>query len=148
MKKARLILTATVLAFTSMTFVSCGDDDKDNTCNTGYEGKDCKTLSRDKFVGVWKLDETCTQGTDNYTLTITAGSNGDLSLIMTNVYNQNFTATATITASNSIKFDGTSAGNVSFNGNGTYELDGTISISYSVNDGTNSNTCNATGTKL
>lgn len=146
MKKARLILSASVLALATLTITSCGKDDEG--CNVGYEGSDCKTLSRDKFVGIWKLDEVCTTGDDNYSLTITAGSNGDLSLIMTNVYNDNYTATATVTGNNSIKFSGTASGNVSFNGTGIYENGGNLTINYTISDPSMTNSCTATGVKL
>jgi hypothetical protein len=147
MKKVRFILAVSALALGSTTFLtSCGKEDEE--CAVGYEGKDCKTLSRDKFVGAWKLDETCTEGTDDYTLTIAVGSNGDLSLIMSNVYNDNYTASATVTGTNSIKFNGTAAGGVKFDGTAIYENGGTLKVNYTVTDGTNTNSCNATGTKM
>jgi len=146
MKKARLILSASILALASMTLVSCEKDDKG--CDVGYEGSDCKTLSRDKFVGTWKLDENCTTGTDDYSLTITTGSNGDLSLIMTNLYGDNYTASATVTGNNSIRFSGTASGNVSFNGTGIYENGGNLTINYTISDPSMTNSCTATGVKL
>lgn len=148
MKKSRLILLASLLSFGAVSTVltSC---ESDKECNLGYEGSDCKTLSRDKFIGQWKGTETCTIGTDDYTVTITASSTGDLNIIMSNIYNDNYTAQGTITGNNSVKFDGTSANNVSFSGTAIYEA-GTnqLKLNYTVSDLAGSNSCNFTGTKL
>lgn len=148
MKKSRLILAASLLSFGAFSTVltSCSDDEP---CNLGYEGSDCKTLSRDKFIGAWKGTETCTIGEDEYTITITAGSTGDLNVVMTNVYNDNYTATGTITGSNSFRFDGSAAGNVSFDGTAIYEAGtSTLRLNYTVEDGVLSNSCNFSGQKL
>lgn len=151
MKKARLILTASLLtigAFSTVTFTSCSKDDK--VCATGYEGEDCKTLSRTKFVGSWRGTEECTAGDDNYTIQIAAGTGNDLSLIYSNVYNQNFTATGTVTGPNGFTFEGTGAGSVTFSGTAVYNAStGQLVVDYKIYTGSVlTNSCTFTGTKL
>jgi hypothetical protein len=153
MKKARLILTASLLTigtFSAITFSSCSKDDK--VCNVGYEGTDCKTLSRTKFVGTWQGSESCTVGTDNYTIQLSAGSGSEITLIYTNVYNQNFTASGTMTGTNGFSFSGngigTGGGSVTFSGTGALDSStGVLTVNYTIT-GTTSNTCTFTGTKL
>lgn len=55
MKKARLILTAsmlTIAGFSAVTLSSCSKDDQ--TCLTGYEGSDCKTEVRTKYYNSYR----------------------------------------------------------------------------------------------
>ncbi len=154
MKKTRLILAASMLAigaFTTTTMTSCSKDDQ--ICNAGYEGKDCKTLSRAKFVGQWKGSEACTIGTDDYTITISASSNSEITVVYTNVYNDNYTAIGTMTGPDGFTFSGTAAGTtgtVNFSGNVSLnESTGILTSVYTVKDGVNpDNTCTFTGTKL
>lgn len=73
MKKARLILSASLLTigtFSALTFTSCSKDDK--ICNEGYEGKNCDVEIRTKFLGVWSALDRKEDGTQlpAYTATI------------------------------------------------------------------------------
>lgn len=151
MKKARLILSASMFALMGMsaiTFSSCSKDEK--VCEAGYEGKDCKTLSRDKFIGSWKGAEECTIGTDNYTISITAATGSEVKIIYSNVYNQDFTATGTMTGPNGFSFNGDASGGVTFSGTATHDAGtGRLTVNYSVETGgVTTNTCTFTGTKL
>lgn len=153
MKKARLILSASLLtlgAFSTVTFTSCS---KDETCNVGYEGDDCKTLSRAKFIGQWHGTEVCTQGDDEYNIVISAGSSSDVSIVYNNVYNQQFTATGTMTGTHGFSFSGngigTGGGNVTFSGTASLDQStGKLTVTYTVQSGIGSNSCTFTGTKL
>jgi hypothetical protein len=154
MRKARLILSASLLTigtFSAVTFSSCSKDDK--ICNVGYEGTDCKTQSRAKFVGMWKGTEACTLGTDEYTITITASSSSEVQIVYSNVYNQNFTATGTMTGTNGFSFSGngigTGGGTVTFSGTGALNSStGVLKIDYTVSSAASNNSCTFTGTKL
>ncbi|KAA5532465.1 hypothetical protein F0919_16895 [Taibaiella lutea] len=154
MKKTRLFLTASLLAIGSLsavTMTSCSKDD--TTCAVGYEGKDCKTLSRDKFIGQWQGHEDCTIGTDDYSITLTASGTSEVKLIYTNVYNQAFTATGEMTGTNGFTFSGTAAGTsgtVNFSGNVSLDQStGKLTSTYMIKDGVNpDNSCTFTGTKL
>lgn len=55
MKKARLILSASLLtmgAFSAMTFTSCSKDDE--TCLVGFTGDDCKTEIRTQYYNTYR----------------------------------------------------------------------------------------------
>ncbi len=146
MKKARLILTAsmlTIFGFTAVTMTSCN---KDETCAIGYEGKDCKELTRDKFLGTFSGNETCTIGSDEYTVTITEHSN-DIQVNMSNIYNDNYTAIGKVTGTNEISFSGNGNGGVTtFSGTGTI-VGNTLTLDYSIGDGVTENDCKFIGTK-
>ncbi len=144
MKKARLILSASLLTigtFAAVTFTSCS---KDEVCPVGYTGKDCKTLVRDQFIGVYVGTEQCTQGNDSYTVTIAANSD-NVKVTMTNIYNDNYTAIGTVTGDNTISFNGSQAG-ATFSGTGTI-VGSQLTLDYTVSDATTSNTCKFTGNK-
>ena len=144
MKKARLILSASLLtlgAFSAITFSSCS---KDDVCPVGYTGEDCKTLVRDQFIGVYVGTEQCTTGDDSYTITITANSD-NVKVTMTNIYNDNYTAIGTVTGNNTISFSG-SQGGATFSGTGTI-AGNQLTLDYTVSDGVLSNTCKFIGNK-
>lgn len=133
-------LSVTALATTTMT--SCK---KDDTCAAGYEGSDCKTMISTKFIGAYDGSETCTIGSDSYTVTLTAMSSDNMKMTLTNLYNDNYTLTATITESNKFSISGTDKG-VTFTGDGT--LSGSVlTIKYTAANATLSNSCTFTGTK-
>ncbi len=162
MKNLKSILVASLLTigtFSAVVFSSCNPDackdiicanggtctDGTCACPSGYEGSLCETLSRTKFIGVYTGTETCTVGSDTYSITITANSDA-LKFNIQNLYNQSFTAIATaggnsFTIPNQTVGSGvTAVGSGSITGN-------IITITYSINDGVASNTCTYTGTK-
>ena len=111
MRKLKSILLASILtigAFSATLITSCNQDEcKDivcangGTCSngncacpSGYEGAQCQTLSRTKFIGVYSGTETCTVGSDSYSITITAHSD-NLKFNIQNLYNQSLTEIAT-----------------------------------------------------
>jgi len=94
--KARLktiIISAlsSILAFSAVTYNSCKPDkcksircayggvckDGNCLCQSGYEGSQCETVVRDKFLGVWSVFESGTLNGQpaNYTISIIAGDN-------------------------------------------------------------------------
>jgi hypothetical protein len=118
------------------------------TCDPGYEGDDCKTEIRAKFIGQYAGPETCTVGTDNYTITVGRSSTDALKITFANVYNQAYTAVATVDGSSftvetqNVATDVTVAGTGTLSGN-------TLTFTYTiVTVGAASNTCTFVGTKL
>lgn len=157
-KQIALTALLSISAFGAVVYTSCNKDEcKDVvcqnggtcsggtcTCATGYEGTNCETKSRDKFVGVYTGSEICTIGTDNYTITMAANSDA-LKLTMTNLYNDNYTATCNMAAVDSFSFSG-SQGTVTFTGTGRL-VTNTLTVRYTVTDGAVSNSCVFTGNK-
>ncbi len=148
----------TIGTFTAVTYTSCTKDEcKDVVCQnggtcisgtcscpTGYEGSNCQTLSRDKFVGTYIGTEQCTSGTDAYTIVL-AASSGALNLTFTNIYNQGYTATCTVTGKNTFSFSGSQL-TTSFTGNGT--LNGNqLTVAYQITSPAANNSCTFTGNK-
>ena len=148
----------TLSAFCAVLYTSCSKDAcKGVTCSnggtctggncacpTGYEGTSCQTLSRDKFVGTYIGTEICNVGTDNYSITLASNSNA-LELTYTNLYNQGFTATCTMAATDSFTFAGSQSG-ATFSGSGRLATN-TITVHYTIVNATLSNSCVFTGTK-
>ena len=162
MKNLKSILLASLLTvglFSSVVFTSCDQDackdiicanggvctDGSCACPSGYEGTLCETLSRAKFIGVFNGNETCSVGTDTYSLTITANSN-DAKFNIQNLYNDNLTAIADANGtsftipSQTVGVGVTAIGSGSISGN-------TITITYTLTDSSGSNTCTFIGTK-
>jgi hypothetical protein len=159
-KHIALTVVLTVSAFCAVLYTSCSKDackgvtcqnggtcsGGNCTCTTGYEGTNCETLSRDKFVGTYTGSEICSIGTDNYTIALTASSN-NLQLTYTNLYNQGFTATCNMAATDSFTFAGSDAvSGATYSGSGRL-VTNTITVHYSIVNGTTSNSCIFTGTK-
>lgn len=160
-KHIALSALLTVGAFGTVLYTACNKDEcKDVvcqnggtcsegkcTCATGYEGTNCETKSRDKFVGTYTGAESCTTGTDNYSITLAANSDA-LKLTMTNLYNDNITAICSMAATDSFSFSGT-AGGATFTGTGRL-VTNTLTVRYTLTNPTATvsvNSCVFTGTK-
>lgn len=66
---------------------NCGNGscvDGSCVCNTGYEGSECGTEKRSKFLGSWSATENCTSGNYSWTMTSTASSQGITAIIFNN----------------------------------------------------------------
>lgn len=59
-------------------------DDGTCTCLAGYEGTTCQTLTRDKFIAVYNVIESCSSGNYDYTITIQASSVNADEVILSN----------------------------------------------------------------
>lgn len=142
LRKIALGAFLSMSALSAVTMTSCN---KDEGCAAGYEGSDCKTLINAKFIGAYEGSETCTIGSDTYTVTLTSVSSDNMKLTLTNLYNDNYNLTATITESNKFSLSGTDKG-TTFTGNGT--LSGsTLTIQYTASASGVSNSCTFTGAR-
>lgn len=142
LRKLALSAFLSVSVLGTMTMTSCSKDDKG--CDAGYEGTNCKTLINAKFIGAYDGNETCTAGTDTYTITLTAVSANNMKLTISNLYDGN-TLDCVITSSNEFSISGTDKGST-FTGTGT--LSGsTLTIKYTVGNGVISNSCTLVGVK-
>lgn len=123
----------------------CNENDGSCDCPVGYEGTSCETLSRTKFLGTYTGSETCTVGTDTYSIQITANSD-DAKFNILNLYNQSFTAIADADGNSFTILSQTVGAGVTASGSGSI-TGNNITITYTINDGVTSNTCTYTGTK-
>lgn len=149
MKKARLILSASMLtvAGLAVTMVSCNKDDE--TCAVGYEGKNCKTLSRDKFLGSWEGSDLCDGDNYTYVMSIDSSSTNKLNVLINNPggFGAAITTTGTITSSNVVSLSNVAISNeVSMNG--TLTVNGnSLTTSYTATDDSTTIQCEGTFTK-
>lgn len=161
MKPFKNILFSAMLtlgAFGAVTYTACNKDECKNvtcqnggtcsggncTCPTGYEGDRCQTLSRDKFIGTYTGNETCTVGSDEYSIIIATNSD-QLKITLTNIYNQSFTGTGTMTGPNTFALSGSQTG-TTYTGTGT--LNGnTLTLAYTITNGVTTNSCTFIGNK-
>lgn len=163
MKNIKSILLASLLTvgtFATVLFSSCDPDackdiicanggactDGTCACPAGYEGVLCETLSRTKFLGVFTGNETCTIGTDTYSITCTANSD-DTKFNIQNLYNQS--SVTAIASANGTSFtipSQTVMAGTTASGSGVISSN-TITVTYTITDGINTNTCTFTGTK-
>lgn len=102
MKKLLLSAVGILAAFSALTLTSCEEDkcksvvcayngqcndDGSCTCVTGYEGERCETISRNKFKGVWTVQEDgTTSNPTSYAVTIENGIEID-QVSIKNMYN-------------------------------------------------------------
>lgn len=145
MKKLFRTFCAVALIGAIATTTSCN-----KTCDTGYEGDKCDTKVRTKFIGQWNGSEICTAGSDNYVITITEATSDILKVTVSNLYNNGspvLVATATVDGTTMTIASQNAGGGVTVQGSGTVS-GSSITITYSLSDGTNSNSCTFTGTKL
>ena len=159
MKMATLALFAGVLSFSSCKTDPCKDITCQNggvcesglcTCAAGYEGDKCETESRTKFIGTFNGTETCTTGNDAYAITTSTSASGVTKVILTNLYNQGFVVTGTVSGK-TITFGAQTVGSSGTQlSNATGSLSGTtLTITYTLTPTIGaSNTCTFTGNKL
>jgi hypothetical protein len=112
MKTFLLTAIGAIALFSTVTLTSCKEDkckaticayggvcneDGSCTCQTGYEGERCETVTRDKFKGAWRVIEDGTSSQPaQYATSIENGTNID-EVVIHNFYNQfNPTVTAKV----------------------------------------------------
>ncbi|MFM2201538.1 MAG: hypothetical protein RL040_738 [Bacteroidota bacterium] len=157
--------TLIVFTLVTLSIVSCTEDPcadvsclNGGTCNegtcacaAGYEGADCGTEQRAKFISTYNFNESCTSGTYSYTCNIGTSSAG-----VTKVLLSNFAALtgSTISASVSGTTLNIAQQNFSLNGQnwgivGAGQINGSLlTITYTLTFPDNStDACTATGTK-
>ncbi len=125
MKKARLILSASLLtlgAFSTVTFTSCSKDDE--VCATGYTGSDCKTEVRASYNGTYRGNGTDNQGgtytnwglqfspvgTDATKMQLVVLDGNNASTVLLNI---------TLTSNTSYTVESKTIGNLTYSGSGT-----------------------------
>lgn len=103
MKTFLLTAIGALAIFSTVTVTSCKEDkckatvcayggvcneDGSCTCQTGYEGERCETVTREKFKGAWRvIEDGTTSGPGNYATSIENGNNID-EVVIHNFYNK------------------------------------------------------------
>lgn len=161
MKSLRLLVLSA--SFLGLTLTGCKDECKDVVCQnggtceegtclcvSGYEGENCETEVRAKFIGSYSVSESCQSGNYNFNFNITASSASVTSIIINNFYDIGINVTAnisgtTVTIPNQTVTQSGSALNVS----GSGQLNGNIlTLTYTISSGSDSDSCTATCNKL
>jgi hypothetical protein len=160
-KQIAVTVLLSIGAFGSVVYTACNKDKcKDvncangGTCNagncvcaTGYEGTNCETQSRTKFVKTWAATDTLTGGSfrTSYVGSISAASGADVTqVIIGNTFSDNFFSIgpikANISADSTINIPSQKPDNNHYVLSGTGVLSGgVLKISYTItNDSTNS----------
>jgi len=157
----------TLGAFGTITYTACNKDEcKDVVCQnggtcsggncvctTGYEGNNCEKKVNAKFVGTWTATESCS-GTPSaaYQVTITADPASPTQVLINNLGAYGCTIGGTVTFNGLVNgvqltINDNKCG-YQMNATGTYNTEGTISVSYTVtyNDGSGVVTDNCSAT--
>lgn len=117
----------------------------DCTCNTGYEGTKCETEMRTKFVGTYAYHESCTSGTDTYTVSVATSSSSITEININNLYNQGIIVKGTVSGS-SVTIASQPFASATISGSGTISGN-TLTLTYSVAVGGATDACSGSGTK-
>jgi hypothetical protein len=165
-KKVLLTVIATVGVF-SATFMSCTPDPcKDVICNnggscldgacqcaSGFEGTNCQTLSRAKFIGTYNCSDACSTGSGTYVNTISASADsmkitfGNMSGLTTALATPT-SVFATVSGSNFTIPSQPVVGAVATSIAGSGSMSGSIiSTTYTVTVGAVTDACSGTWTK-
>ena len=153
--KTRILQLLGVAAIATLGMTSCDTDacqdvtcnnggicvDGDCVCATGYEGADCSTLVRTAFIGSVNVNETCSQSTDSYAVTIAAGAT-DTEVTISNLYDAGLVATGTVNANGGITIDNQAFGTGTISGSVT-ENGGVLTFNFTLAVGGQSDTCTA-----
>ena len=160
------ILTAGIMMVFSLAIItfysSCTDPCKDVvclnagtcvdgacSCADGYEGDDCGTAIRQKFIGSWTAADACSlSGTGAYTVTVTAGT-GIFDVKITNMWNAFVNQVNATISGNTITISTQEPDSDGFtiSGTGTISSDGlTITWTYTVTDTSTGDTDTCTST--
>ena len=158
--KTRILQILGVAAIATMGMTSCDTDacadvecgdygtclEGDCVCDAGFEGTDCATLSRAEFLASYTVSESCTSGNYTYNVTVSTSATGMDKVVVQNFGDYGVDLVGTVDG-NSVTFASQSGGSTAtFSGSG--QIAGTIlSITYTVTDGTDSDSCIMTCTK-
>ena len=99
MKKAKLILTASMFALMGMsalTMTSCGKNDK--VCDAGYEGKDCDIQTRTPMLGTYNATDVQTIGGATFTYNPAITTNNTVTVVNISKFGDFFTGAELVTS--------------------------------------------------
>lgn len=118
----------------------------DCDCPPGYTGDDCSGESNDvtPFLGTYDADQTCTTSNTTYIIVITEGTD-TAEVVMSNFAGLSILISGFITG-NDMSIPSQTDSGLTITGSGS--LSGSIlTITYTITDGTNSDSCTVTATR-
>lgn len=152
MKNLKSALAIVGIGLASMT--ACTDLCKDVNCNngtcvegdcvcdTGYEGTNCETAIRAKFLGTFNVTETCDSGSDSYAVTVSAGT-GINDVVINNLYDAGFAVNGSLNEAGGVNIPSQTFGVGMVSGSAT-STGGVVTFTFTVSAAGASDNCSAT----
>lgn len=112
--------------------------------STVFVGQSCEKdeePARDKFLGAYNVNENCTSGNWNYSISITESANTEDAIVITNFGDYDVNLRATVSGDN-INFNDTQDG-ITFSGSGNISGN-TLTIIYTASAGGQTDDCTKT----
>ncbi|MBK7147848.1 MAG: hypothetical protein IPH78_03265 [Bacteroidetes bacterium] len=110
------------------------------TCDLGYEGDDCKTEVRTKYLGAFNGTESCTTGNSTIAVNITSVASDVTKVNFNNLYGAAFNNTGTVQADGDITIANQTFGTGQISGSATVDA-GKVKVTYTVTAGGASDAC-------
>jgi len=98
-------------------------------------------LAREKFLGSYNVNETCTSGTFTYSITVTESTTAEDAIVINNFGSYNLNVRATVSGEN-INYNDTQNG-ITFSGRGSISGN-TLTIIYTASQGGQTDNCTKT----
>jgi len=149
LRNLSLILALAAFTLTGCKKEGCTDAQSDNYDSEAKKDDGTCKPWRDKFIGSFSAQESCTQGNFNYTLSITSSSASGTSVVLNNFYGVGASVVGTVNANSitianqTVTVQGTA---VNFSGSG--QISGNIlTLTYTASVAGVADSCTATCTK-
>mgnify|MGYP003342866290 CR=1 FL=1 len=110
------------------------------TCDTGYEGSNCKTEVRAKYLGNFNGTESCTTGTSTIAVNVITVAGDVTKVTFFNLYGAGFNTTGTVQADGTITIATQTFGTGSISGSATINA-GKVKVTYVVTAGGAADNC-------
>ncbi|TVR84688.1 MAG: hypothetical protein EA412_00235 [Chitinophagaceae bacterium] len=113
---------------------------------TGCNKDEDEPPAREKFFGTYNVNENCSFGNDNYTVTITASSASEDAVVISNFYNIGVAVRANVSSSGTeLNYNDTQDG-INFSGSGSISGN-TLTLIFTASQGGATDNCTATAIK-
>jgi hypothetical protein len=110
------------------------------TCDLGFEGDDCKTEVRAKYLGALNGNEACDSGDAIIGITVTEVSSDVTKVNFSNLYGAGFNSVGTVQADGDIVIANQAFGTGQISGSATIDA-GKVKVTYTLNGGGGSDAC-------
>jgi hypothetical protein len=109
-------------------------------CTVGYEGTNCETEARTKYLGAFNGNEVCTTGNSVVSVTVTTVAGDVTKVNFANLYGAGFNTTGTVQADGTITIATQTFGTGTISGTASI-VGGKVKITYVVTGGGLSDSC-------